>query len=555
MFRKTVLSSALAFAALGLAGCGSSGGDDPAPANTTVQVGDTIALTASGRLVSFNRTTPGTQVGSVAITGVAANETLVGIDVRPADGKLYALGSAGNIYTLEPSTGVATLKVALRALAGDDNPYAGLVGVNFAMDFNPVVDRLRIVGDTGQNLRINVDTGDVTTDGAVTGGGARVSAAAYTNSFSGTTATQLFDLDVSAGRLQLQNPPNDGTLSAGVALGVTADAANGFDIDGRTNTGYAVLKVGGETAFYIINLAATTTNAATRVGVVGAVDGGETIRGLALAAVAAPTAIALLADNRLATFDPKAPNTITATRAITGLVAGEAMVGVDFRPLDGLLYGVTSAGRLYTIDSASGAATLRAALRADPDDTTAPFAGLTGTVFSVDFNPAADRLRVISNDGQNLRIVVATATTAGVTVTAGNTTTDSPLNRATGAALVVASAYTNSFAGTTTTVLYNLEQNTDQLTRQDSPNTGVLTNIGAVGVDIAGAAGFDIGGGDNGLALAALRSGGAGPFSLYTVSLTTGTAALYRNTSGNAALSQIGGATGPANLIDLAIRF
>ena len=174
---------------------------------------------------------------------------------------------------------------------------------------------------------------------------------------------------------------------------------------------------------------------------------------------------------------------------------------------------------------------------------------------SVDFKPAADRLRVISSDGHNLRIVVETATVNGVTVTAGQTTTDGTISRATGAASVTASAYTNSFAGTTSTVLRNLEQSTDQLTRQDPPNNGTLVDIGPLGVNITGVAGFDIGGGANGLALAALRTGAAGPFSLYTVSLTTGAATLYRNSSANAGLSQIGGANGPANLIDLAIRF
>ena len=112
----------MAIAALGLVACGSGGDDNPPPFNATVQVGDTIALTASGRMISFNRATPGTQVGSVAIAGLAASETLVGIDVRPADGKLYGLGRAGNAYTVEPSTGASTLKDALKALAGDDNP-------------------------------------------------------------------------------------------------------------------------------------------------------------------------------------------------------------------------------------------------------------------------------------------------------------------------------------------------------------------------------------------------------------------------------------------------
>ena len=548
-FRQTALSLAIATAALGLVGCGSSSGDDAPQPQAQVSVGDTVALTASGRLISFNRATPGTPVGSIAITGLAGGETLVGIDGRPADGKLYGLSSTGNIYLLDSATGVATLKVTLKAAAGDDLPYAGLTGTRFAIDFNPVVDRLRVVSNTGQNLRINIDTGDTTTDTAIASTSA-VSAAAYTNSFAGTTSTQLFDLDLTAGRLQLQSPPNDGVLTVGVPLGVTADGANGFDIDPRTNTGFAVLRVGGETALYSINLSATT-NAATKVGVIA--DGGEIV-GMALATAAAPTALGLTSDNRLVAFNPQTPNTLTSSTAVTGLSNGETLVGMDFRPRDGMLYGVSSAGKLYTINPASGAATLRANLMADPADTTAPFTGLAGGAISVDFNPAVDRLRIVSSTGQNLRVVVETATNAGVTVTAGNTTTDAPINRASGAPSVLASAYSNNFAGTTSTTLFNLEQNTDRLTQQTPPNDGVLVDLGALGVDISGSAGFDIAGGDNGLALAALRSGASGPFLLYTVSLATGAATLYRNTSGNAALSQIGGAGGPANLIDIAIR-
>lgn len=574
MMHSLSLRSAVSLAIVSLAACGGGGDSDSVTVagsgavsgsgtvTTTsgatgtpsrpVSVGDTVALTASGRLVSFNRASPETLVGSVALSGVAQGETLLGIDYRPADGKLYALGDKGMLYQLDAATGVATPKAALRAAAGDDNPFTTLSGTNVGFDFNPAADRLRVVSNTGQSLRINVDTGDTITDGAINPAGAAITASGYTNSFAGTSSTQLFGLDVTAGRLHLQDPPNAGTLNAGVTLGVSADAGNGFDIDARTNTGFAVLRTGSQTVLYRINLAATA-EAATRVGPVA---DGEAIRGIALAPTAAPTALALTSGNQLVAFNPRSPNTLTGTTAVTGLGSGESLVGIDFRPRDGLLWGLSSTGRLYTIDSTTGAATFRAALAADPTDTTAPYTGLTGTVTAVDFNPAADRLRVNTSDGQNLRIVVETATANGVTVTAGHTTTDGALNRASGGmASVVASAYTNSFAGTTATSLYNLEQNTNQLTLQNPPNNGTLADVGALGVDIDGNAGFDIGGGANGLALAALRGGATGPFLLYSIALPTGAATLYGNTTGNAAASQIGGATGPANLVDLAIRF
>lgn len=428
IFKKTALSTAIALMTAGLVACG--GGDAtpaPMPASTPMQVGDAIALTASGKLISFNRATPGTMVGSTTVSGLAANETLVGIDFRPLDAKLYGVGSRGSVYTVEPSTGVATLEVALKALAGDDNPFTALAGTVFAVDFNPAADRLRLIGSKGQNLRINVDTGDTTTDGtvALAGGATTVGAAAYTNAFLGTSTTQLFDIDFASGLLHLQSPPNDGTLVAGVPLGVAATGGE-FDIDARTNTGYAALTVGGTTSLYTVNLApAAGASAAT---VVAAIAGGEAIKGLALALAqaAAPSAIGLTADNRLG--------------------AGETVVGIDVRPSDGVLYALTTAGKVYTVGASTGVATLKSTLAADPADITAAFTALVGAAFSVDFNPVVDRLRVVSETGQNLRVNVDT----------GLTTTDTDLTRASAPASVLASAYTNSFAGTTATALFNL---------------------------------------------------------------------------------------------------
>ena len=543
MLKKSLLATSVAMMVSGLVACG-GGNDDaatiasPTPP-TAVAVGDVIALTDSGQLVSFNRAAPQTLVGSVLVSGLASGESLLGIDIRPADGQLYALASSGRLYTLNASTGAATPKATLRAATGD--AFVALAGTSFGLDFNPVADRLRVVSNTGQNLRINVDTGDTLTDGAIkpATGTASVSAAAYTNSFAGTTSTVLYDLDAGTGLLHLQDPPNAGGLAAGVALGVTPGAVNGFDIDARNNTGYAALTVGGVPALYTINLSATAA-AATKVGDIPVA---QPLRGLALVQSAAPTALGLTTDNRLVAFDPKAPNTLTANLAITGMPAGETVIGIDIRPADRLLYALTNTGKLFTVDPATGVSTVKATLSADPTDTTAPYPGLAGTVFSVDFNPVADRLRVVSDLGQSLRINVDT----GITITDGD------INRAGVLPSVLASAYTNSFAGTTSTVLYNLEANSDVLTCQDPPNAGTLVNIGALGPDLSGMAGLDIAGGANGLVLAALRTTASGPYALYSVSLSTGAASLYRNT-GDAALSRIGGATGPL-LRDLAIRF
>ena len=542
--RISATAAAVGLLAAGLAACSSSDDGDSTPVAPVV-VGDTVVLTASNKLVSFNRATPATTVGSVNLNGLGGGETLLGIDYRPATGQLYAVSSAARIYTINAGTGMLTEVATLRAASGDARPFTTLSGTDFGVDFNPVADRLRVVSNTGQNLRINVETGDTITDGNITppaGSSAAITAVAYTNSFAGTTSTALYDIDAASGLLHLQDPPNAGGLAAGVPLGVRATAVNGFDVDARNNIGYAALTVGSSTGFYRIDLAGTASaNAATRIG---DIPGNEAVRGLALAPAAAPTAIGLTNDNRLVGFDPKAPNTLTSTAAITGLQPGESVLGIDVRPTNGRLYALTSAARLYTVDPATGAAMLSSTLAADPTDATLPYAGLRGGVFSVDFNPAADRLRVLGNTGQNLRINVET----------GAVTTDGEVNR-TPAATVLGAAYSNSFAGTTTTTLYDLEGRSNVLARQVPPNDGTLIDIGPLGVTLGASAGaFDIGGGGNGLVLLALpASDAAGPYSLYTVSLSSGAVSLYRNT-GDAALSRIGGASGPA-LRDLAIRF
>lgn len=123
---------------------------------------------------------------------------------------------------------------------------------------------------------------------------------------------------------------------------------------------------------------------------------------------------------------------------------------------------------------------------------------------------------MIGSTGQDLRINVDT----------GATTTDGDINRTTVPPTVLAAAYTNAYAGTASTALYDLEANSDVLATRNPPNNGTLVNVGPLGLDLVGRAGFDIASGDNGLVLAALRVGASGPFSLSGVSLTTGAATL-----------------------------
>ncbi len=211
------------------------------------------AVDAANALQIFNPQTP-SMVTAKPITGLATGEKVLGLDFRPFNGQLYALGSSGTIYTINASSGAATLAGTLSIpLAGSD----------FGFDFNPVVDRIRIVSNTGQNLRFNPNDGTVVMDGALNPATPMVNAVAYTNNFAGTTSTLLLDIDVNTDKLYQQNPPNNGTLVEVGSLGVNIEASNGFDISGTQGVAYALLTSGGGTKLYTIN---TTTGAATAVG-------------------------------------------------------------------------------------------------------------------------------------------------------------------------------------------------------------------------------------------------------------------------------------------------
>lgn len=178
------------------------------------------------------------------------------------------------------------------------------------------------------------------------------------------------------------------------------------------------------------------------------------------------------------------------------------VLGIDFRPANGMLYAITDTDKIYTVNGDSGIATLVSTLSVS-------FNG--GFQSGVDFNPVADRLRLVANNGQNFRINVDT----------GEVTVDKTLNYNTTQALgITAAAYTNSRARVSSTKLYNLDYDADTLVVQNPPNDGVLATVGALGVNLPPVAGFDIVTNSNGDNFGFIVSGK----SLYTVDLSTGRA-------------------------------
>ncbi len=244
-----------------------------------------FGVTANQTLVSFNASTPNAIDSGVFLQGLAANEQILGIDFRPADGRLYALGSFSNLYSIDTATGAATRVGSGFAPA--------LNGSQFGFDFNPTIDRIRVVSEADQNLVLNPDTGGATqvtplfyaADDMNAGMNPNIVGSAYTNSFFGATTSQLYGIDTGLDVLVTQ-ANSAGTLRTVGSLGVDLGDTVGFDISGLSGIAYASVVSNdlSRSTFWTIDLA---TGQATALGEIG---GGALIT--AIAVVPSPGALA-----------------------------------------------------------------------------------------------------------------------------------------------------------------------------------------------------------------------------------------------------------------------
>lgn len=232
-----------------------------------------MGLTDENLLVLFTSDRPG-EIKRIAISGTSGS--LLGIDYRPTNGRLYSISEDSNLYTIDPATGAAALVCTL-TVSFDGGPHSGF-------DFNPQSDRLRLVGANGQNLRSHPEIGATAADAPLAyaeedphaGSKPTITAAAYTNSVRAAPSTKLFNIDSGLDLLVLQHPPNDGVLETVGPLGFDFDGAGGFDIvsDG---TGRDSAFAASDSTLYTIDL---ETGKATRLGTIG--DGRIVLIGLAV---------------------------------------------------------------------------------------------------------------------------------------------------------------------------------------------------------------------------------------------------------------------------------
>jgi hypothetical protein len=188
---------------------------------------------------------------------------------------------------------------------------------------------------------------------------------------------------------------------------------------------------------------------------------------------------ALTDDGRLIQFRSNAPQNVLAERRISGLVGGDMLLSIDFRPATGQMVGISNSSRLYTINPLTGMAM--------PIGSGPIMPMLAQMSIGFDFNPVPDRLRIVAGN-QNLRInpnngdaiVDGTLMYAANDLHAGRTP------------MIVAAGYTNNMPRATSTALYVIDAELNILALQSPPNDGVLNTIGSLGVDVDGRTSLDI---------------------------------------------------------------
>lgn len=228
------------------------------------------AIDSRSILTMFDTNRPATVLSMNVVRGLQPGETILGLDFRPANKRLYALSTHSRIYIIDPATGQAS--------SVSDTPFSPpLDGVKFGFSFNPTVDRIRITSNSGQNLRVHPDTGMVVSvDGPLNyPGGATmpgVVASAYTNSVAGATTTTLYNFDLYRRAIVTQNPPNDGTLNVAIQLPDSDfSELTSFDISADTGKAYLATResAAARSQLYEVDLTAKTV---TLTGTIGVLD-------------------------------------------------------------------------------------------------------------------------------------------------------------------------------------------------------------------------------------------------------------------------------------------
>ena len=399
---------------------------------------------ANQQILTFDTAAPGTITRTQNVTGLGQGEKLVAIDVRPSTGFVHVLSADRKLYAVN-AAGTATLLITIP----DSGPASLGAGDKFDMDFNPSGEAVRIINTaTRENIRVVLAPAVAIGNGGMNdqplsyatavdnGDGPNVVGIGYANNFAQTTATRLFGINIDLkGAGELLQPANRFQFveltNATAAnfdrvvpikdLGFNVTSANGafggYDVSPNTGNHYfALVPDSDQTKSHIYRVSAPDASATFTD--LGAIGGTSIVRDIAIPHnITAVDGVVVTKDStghRMSTFNSALPGTLSGTKSITGLNANEDILAIDRRPKNNMIYVITSASRLLTLDRTTAALT----------PVGAPFAITFAdpTLAGMDFNPVGDAIRVVSGT-QNFFVSpetgVATDATA-LTYTAGD---------------------------------------------------------------------------------------------------------------------------------------
>ncbi len=261
---------------------------------------DTVyAVTRQHELIRFKADRPQLVLDRRALSGLAPGDSVRGIDYRVARGVLYALADSGRLYTVD--TAQARVEPVVVSAPAPWPVQGGVSG----FDFNPTVDRIRVVSSSAQSLRLHPETNAVV-DGNPTEPGLQLDGAlhyvagdrhagrtpdlagvAYTYNQKNEKITTNYAIDRALGALLMQGSaegaepvvsPNTGQLRTVGLLGTGPLAEAHFDISDIANTALLAARPVGQTQtrLYRLDLA---SGRATELGLIGQ---GEPLAGLAI---------------------------------------------------------------------------------------------------------------------------------------------------------------------------------------------------------------------------------------------------------------------------------
>lgn len=490
-----------------------------------------FALTTNDELVTFRPGRPEALLATRPITGLPSSEDLLAIDFRPADGRIYAVGSSGRAWRIEPATAVAT------SLSTTPLPIASGA---LAFDVDPVADVGRVATLAGQCLRFSLVNGaPVAADAPLAyatfdpgvGDVPHIAAWAHTDARFGATQTTLFALDTARDALVRIGseggapvPAESGELVTIGELGVDLTDVAGFDVD-VAGGAYAVVQVAGASSSTFVGID-LSTGEPRDLGPIGA---GLLVRDLAIEIPSSPRFVAIDANGALVTFAAGDPLAVSTPRPITGLESGELVETLDYRASTGQLFGFTTRDRIVFVDVTNASATaIGAAVEGSG----------SSARLALECDPVAETLRVVGDDATNRTFDIALGTLA---------TTDTPLAYAEDdvhfglAPTIVAIAHDRSWIGSGATTLYGIDAALGTLVRigaangaADGPASGVLTTIGHLEQLASSPSSFDIA--QDGVAWATLIAAGETQSRLVRIDLAKGHATVV-GTIGGAAIT------------------